>query len=33
MSSRVIDTDVVSFVFKGDTRAGLYDPTWPVSYW
>jgi len=26
MSSRVVDTDVVSFVFKGDTRAGLYDP-------
>jgi tRNA(fMet)-specific endonuclease VapC len=25
MSSRVVDPDVVSFAFKGDTRAALYD--------
>jgi len=26
MSDAVIDTDVVSFLFKGDTRAELYKP-------
>ncbi len=26
MQGIVVDTDVISFIFKGDTRADLYDP-------
>jgi tRNA(fMet)-specific endonuclease VapC len=37
MSTVVVDTDVISFVFKGDTRAALYErplsgSTWVVSF-
>jgi hypothetical protein len=31
--SRVVDTDVVSYIYKGDSRASLYYPHLFVSYW
>lgn len=26
MQAVIVDTDVLSFIFKGDTRADLYEP-------
>jgi hypothetical protein len=31
MAALVVDTDVVSFQFKRDTRAPLYTRTWPAT--